>query len=269
MRDVVYACFADPLRHEQIAQLIRRVSSNRSDVRDTLLSDIDVSRVRRVLDLGCGFGFMARYLAPRVAPDATFTGIDACEANRDSFLASVTQSGRGGDFFCACLNEVLDWPDGHFDLVVASYSLYYFADLVPDIARVLSPHGLFVTTTHTRRSCSELLRALDLHSDDAEVLKLADRFSAEHGAEHLGRYFAEVERVDFVNSLVFDAERGDDDWLAYVRFKLPLLLPTDGLEQGTAPAGLLESARAILASEHRIVIDKSDTGFRCRRPRCQ
>ena len=67
---------------------------------------------------------------------------------------------------------------------------------------------------------------------------------------------------------MFDAEQGEEDWLAYIRFKLPLLLPQGQTAQGSAATKLVDTARAILASKRRLVLDKSDTGFRCRGPRC-
>jgi len=76
--------------------------------------------------------------------------------------------------------------------------------------------------------------------------------------------FPRVERVDYRNSLYF-GERDQEDLLAYLRFKLPLL-GADPRDVGWSEE--LES-RAVeaLRRNGRVVVRKDDTLFICGAPR--
>jgi ubiquinone/menaquinone biosynthesis C-methylase UbiE len=265
--DALYlSSFESPSQHEVISDIIRRTSTNRTDVREVVLRDLDLSFGRTVLDLGCGFGFMTEALAARVAPDALITGIDVCPANEAPYLERVASTGRTGRFVCQCLDRRLDWPDASFDVVVASYALYFFPDVLPEVARVLSSRGVFLAVTHTERSCVDLMRATGLNESNSRLVALIRRFSAETAGPLLARWFAEVERVDYRNALTFDAAH-DDDFLTYLRFKLPLLL-RDPAPGGALPEPLARTARATLSRQGRVVLEKDDAAFRCKRPQC-
>lgn len=257
--------FESPVRHAAISELIRRRSVNRADVREVALAGLDLGDAKSVLDLGCGFGFMTEAIAPRVAADALIVGIDACEANEQPYLACVAASGRRGEFSCRRIESRLEWPDESFDLVLASYALYFFPEVVADIARVLARHGVFLAVTHTERSCRELLRAVGLPETNAPLLRTICGFSAESGAEQLSRWFDEVEHVRYENALVFDGD-APDDLLTFVRFKLPLLLPeiTAGDE---LPETIAQAVHSYIEQDTPLRLDKEDAAFRCRRPR--
>jgi len=258
--------FIDPVQHTLISEIIRRHSSNRDDVRDVALDGLDLSGVRTVLDLGCGFGFMSEAVARRVAPDAELVGIEACAANEGPYLERVGAAGRRGRFICQRIEQRLDWPSGSIDLVVASYALYFFPQIVPEIARVLRPEGLFLALTHTESSCRELLRVAGLRISDTRLLGSIRQFSAETGQQILSPWFGEIQRVDYRNSLTFEVA-DYDDFLSYLRFKLPLILPES--EPGTeVPKPMADAIRATLTRQKKLVFPKDDAAFRCRCPRC-
>jgi SAM-dependent methyltransferase len=257
--------FQSPDTHEFVSAIIRRRSTNPIDVREAVLGDLDLSFARQVLDLGCGFGFMAEALAPRVAPDATLVGIDVWPSNERTFLERVGATGRRARFMCAKVSSEFPCPDRGYDLVVCSYALYFFVDALPEVARVLAPHGLFLTITHSDCSFVGLLQAVGLAQDGSSLLALTRRFSAENGQELLGRWFGEVARIDYPNKLCFGPEHADE-FLAYLQFKLPLLVrgatPGDDL-----PDGLAHSAREALTREGQVVVEKNDAAFLCRSPK--
>jgi len=257
--------FENPDRHAAVSEIIRRRSANPADVRDAVLGGLDLAQVRTVLDLGCGFGFMSEAVARRVAPDAQITGVDACAANERPFLERIALTGRAARFVCRRVGSRLDWPEGSFDLVVASYALYFFPEALPEVARVLSPQGLFVAVTHSERSCRDLARVVGLPPSDARALAAIRGFSAENGADLLARWFAELERIDYRNALAFDAA-DEEEFLTYMRFKLPFLLP-EAAWDGELAERLLRAARASLAGQGRLIINKDDAAFRCRSPR--
>ncbi len=265
MADMFLSSFERPSQHEAVSDIIRRRSTNPTDVREALLYGLDLSRAGAVLDLGCGFGFMTEAIAQRVAPDARIVGVDACPANQAPYLARVAATGRTGQFVCRRIERRLDWPDDSFDLVVATYTLYFFPEVLPEVARVLTPHGVFLAVTHTEASCRDLACVLGLPESDSLLLAGVRDFSAESGAHRLAPWFEDVVRIEYRNSLVFDAA-DQDDLLAYLRFKLLLLAPQAALAGELAEA--LAHAAEVLACLGRVVLEKNDAAFRCTRPRC-
>ena len=266
MVDWSLSSFESPSWHAAIADIIRRRSTNRADVREVVLDGLDLSSATTILDLGCGFGFMIGAVARRVAPDARIVGVDACSANEQPYLELVAGASRAGCFVRRRIDTRLNWPADSFDLIVASYSLYFFPEVIPEVARVLAPRGLFIALTHMEESCQGLLHALGVEETDSHLLPVCRNFSAENGSRLLAPWFGEVERVDYHNSLEFGAAE-HDDLLAYLRFKLPFLAP--GLEPGSElPEPLWRTIQASLSHQGRVVLAKNDAAFRCRKPLC-
>lgn len=257
--------FASPARHEAVSAVIRRHSTNPEDVRRVALAGLDLSSVREILDLGCGFGFMTEAVANRASLDARIVGIDACPRNEGPFLERVARTGRQGTFLCGRVEHGLSWPDGAFDLVVASFSLYFFPEILSEVARVLAPAGCFLTVTHAEHSCRDLLHTMGLGESASQLLSVIRRFSRENGAEILAPWFGNIERIDYQNTLSFGAEE-IEDLLAYLTFKLPVLAPCPGVE-GRRPDELAAAARSLLAGRSAVELEKNDSIFRCREPR--
>jgi SAM-dependent methyltransferase len=266
MADPSLAPFADPTRHLGASEIIRRRSTNSTDVRHALLAGLDLAFARNILDLGCGFGFTAEAIARRAAPDAQIIGVDACPANAPLYLERIAATGRTARFAEQHIRKHLDWPNHAFDLVIASYALYFFPEVLPEVARVLSPGGLLFAVTHTENSCRDLLRAAGLPISDVHLLGHIRNFSAENGQARLSPWFTQIERVDYRNQLVFPPA-AYDEFLTYLRFKLPLLL-AESEPGGAVPLPLANAIRATLARQETIAFEKNDAAFRCRGPRC-
>lgn len=253
--------YADPEAHARISRLIRKHSSNDREVRREMLRSLDLSRARDILDLGCGFGFWAEELATRVAPDAMFTGVDACEGDETSYGRCVASMGRQARFLWAHLVSDLPFRDASFDLVVAAYSLYFFVDVIPDVARVLRPGGIFLAATHSEASFTGLLSAVGMAHEECPLLRSLRRFSSESGGALLASVFPHVEHIHYLNTLTFE-EDDLGDLLAYLSFKLPLVRA--GVRFGAElPRSFVEAAAAALRSRGRLVVEKDDTLFVC------
>jgi SAM-dependent methyltransferase len=101
---------------------------------------------RRVLDVGCGSGPLAAWLADRGADVVGFDG--SAEMVR---LARERDIDRA-EFHHADLRRRLDFlDDDSFDLAVASLVLHYLRDWVPplrELSRVLRPGARLVVSTH-------------------------------------------------------------------------------------------------------------------------
>jgi ubiquinone/menaquinone biosynthesis C-methylase UbiE len=266
MGDPTLSAYECPARHAAVSEIIRSCSTNPVDVSETVLRGLDLSHARSVLDLGCGFGFLTDAIAERLRSDAVIVGVDACAANEGPYLKRVGESGRSVRFVHQRIDAQLDSPDRSFDLVIACYSLYFFVDVLPEVARVLVPGGVFLAVTHTEQSCRDLLRVAGLRGANSRLIEIVRRFSVENAERSLARWFAVVERVDYHNSLTFDPSQRDD-LLAYLRFKLPFLSP-EAHPGSDLPAPLGRSVRSALARQGRVVVAKDDAAFRCTRPRC-
>jgi hypothetical protein len=148
--------------------------------------------------------------------------------------------------------------------VAASYSLYFFPAIIPEVARVLQPGGTFVAITHSETGFSSLLRALGVPPEHSALRSMIEGFSAENGASRLQRHFAQVEQRPYPNTLAFRAA-DMSEFLALVRFKAPQLAPAVG--GAASPADIEERARDLLQYSGSLLIEKNDAAFLCTGPR--
>jgi ubiquinone/menaquinone biosynthesis C-methylase UbiE len=97
----------------------------------------------RVLDVGCGTGYLTALLAEAVAPNGTAVGVDPSEAMVSQ--ASESRSGAGARYLVG-FAESLALEDGSFDVVTSSLALHHIDEdqrhaAAAEMARVLRPGG--------------------------------------------------------------------------------------------------------------------------------
>ncbi len=99
---------------------------------------------RRILDVGCGTGYLLRELAARVPAAAELAGIDAAPAMIETARAAARDDRLR---FSAGVAERLPFAAETFDLVVTTTSFDHWADQqagLAECARVLTPGGQLV-----------------------------------------------------------------------------------------------------------------------------
>jgi ubiquinone/menaquinone biosynthesis C-methylase UbiE len=99
---------------------------------------------RRILDVGCGTGYLLRQLAARCPQASELAGIDAAPAMIEVAAATAADDRL---HFLVGTAEKLPWPAGAFDLVVSTTSFDHWADQqagLTECARVMVPGGTLV-----------------------------------------------------------------------------------------------------------------------------
>jgi ubiquinone/menaquinone biosynthesis C-methylase UbiE len=136
----------------------------------------------RILDVGCGTGYLLGRLAGRVPRARVLAGIDPAPAMIQVAAGAATDARLR---FVVGTAEQLPWPDRSFDLVVSTTSFDHWADQragLAQCARVLAPGGCLVLAdlfsvlllptlvagrrgkARTRRRATQLLTAAGLHT---------------------------------------------------------------------------------------------------------
>ncbi|GAA2271024.1 hypothetical protein GCM10010149_10630 [Nonomuraea roseoviolacea subsp. roseoviolacea] len=96
----------------------------------------------RVLDVGCGTGYLSRILAPVVTPSGHVTGLDPSPA----MIEYATRHAPANCTYVTGEGQDLPFPDGSFDLVVSSLAVHHIPvearpEALRQMLRVLRPGG--------------------------------------------------------------------------------------------------------------------------------
>jgi len=182
------------------ARLRRRASAYTGaavaeDARVQIVAAVAEVEPRRVLEVGCGWGELAEWIArdtgaevvavdlsPRMVELARRRGVDA----------------RVGDA------EQLPFADGEFDAAVAAWMLYHVPNrdrAIAELARVLRPGGRLVAATN---SVTHLQELRELVGSGPSTIA----FSRETGEKQLLPHFVGVTRIDIDGELAF-SDRGE------------------------------------------------------------
>jgi SAM-dependent methyltransferase len=147
---------------------------------------------RRVLEVGCGWGWFAQRLVAEL-------GVEVVAIDQSPRMVELARE-RGVDARVGDA-QALDLPDGELDVAVANWMLYHVADLdraLSELARVLRPGGRLVAATNGLRHLHELWSLVGRDRADEPV-----RFFAESAEASLRPHFARIERRDAVGPVTF------------------------------------------------------------------
>jgi SAM-dependent methyltransferase len=161
------------------------------DPRDVMWDEIVAAAPRRVLEVGPGPGEVSERMQREL-------GVEVVAIDVSERMVELARW-RGVDARVGDAQE-LPFADGEFDLVVAAWVLFHYADLdhgLAEIARVLRPGGRLVAVTNSEEHLGEA-RA---HAGFTMVGRLS--FSRENGEESLRRHFTRVRRKDVDGRLTF------------------------------------------------------------------
>jgi SAM-dependent methyltransferase len=193
------------------------------DARVPLVAAVVEAAPRRILEVGCGWGELAEWLARE-------TGAEVVATDRSPRMIELARA-RGVDAKLADVQE-LPFADGEFDVAVAAWMLYHVPGLeraIAELARVLRPGGRLIAVTNSRFHLMELR---DLVGSGPSTLS----FARETGEELLSPHFAHIRREDIDGHLEF-ADRAEVE--EYVRASISMSPFVENL-----PAAVEEPFRA-------------------------
>jgi SAM-dependent methyltransferase len=204
--------YADPSKLEARSALHARFSTNPVQLDEWVLGLVDLTRVHRALDAGCGTGNFLIPLARKVgALGGAVVGLDIATGTLDEARRKATTEGLPVECIVGDI-EALPFEDASFDLVLANYMLYHVPDLLRGIAelrRVLRPGGTLLAATNGDAHMAELWEIMEegfgraaISGPDVPHLLASARdksrfsFSLQNGAQTLQTAFADV-RLEF------------------------------------------------------------------------
>ena len=266
--------FRNVQKHLLIEQLIRQFSTNKEDIRKTALNQVDLSNCQNVLELGCAFGAFTEALKDKLHPAAKITGLDIIPEYKHFFLEACRRAGYAGTFSSSGIDQIKKYSAGSFDLVICSYALYFFADMIPEIARILKRDGIFITITHSQCNMQELIgitkkilkmNTLLTDNQSLPIEIIVSQFSAENGEKLLHPFFGRIKAIDFKNTLVFQP-REIDFFVEYYQFKSPFFFMGTSAHKKNIVDQLMCELKESATNEEVITMCKDDKIFIASQP---
>jgi ubiquinone/menaquinone biosynthesis C-methylase UbiE len=270
----IHKVFRNVQKHRLIEQLIRQFSTNKEDIRKKALTQTDLSFCENVLELGCAFGSFTEALKDRLHPAAKINGLDIVPEYKPFFLEACKNAGYTGTFSSSGINSIKKYPAATFDLVICSFALYFFAEMIPEIARILKKDGIFITITHYQSNMQELIGITKKILEQNELLNgdeplpievIVRQFSAENGQELLTKSFGRVIPIEFINMLNFHRHE-INFFIEYFNFKSPFFLIGTNTDSKLIVNELIRELQNMATEKNVITMCKDDRIFICSQP---
>lgn len=193
--------------------LHEKYSTNKQGWFNWLFNQIDFSKVNRLLELGCGNGKLWQE-----------NRIDL--RNREIFLSDISEgmveevrNKLGSDFNCIVADvEKIPFKDSYFDSIIANHVLFYLNDLnlgLKEIDRVLKSDGILYCSTYGKNHMKEITEIVQNFDSRINLSNhsLYDIFGLENGEDILSKYFSNIQRMDYQDSLAITESKPLTDYI--------------------------------------------------------
>lgn len=170
------------------------------DAREVTFRAVAEVEPRRVLEVGCGQGWLSERIQRELHCEVT--ALDQSE-----HMVELTR--RRGVHAIVGDVHALPFEDGAFDCAVAAWMLYHAIDLdqaLSELSRVLVPGGRLVAVTNDQNHLIELAELLG-------AVRVEYSFSGESGEAELGRHFASIDRREAYGSVTFPGRAEAQDFV--------------------------------------------------------
>jgi ubiquinone/menaquinone biosynthesis C-methylase UbiE len=267
--------FKDVSTHKEVAGVISRNLTSETDIRDVALNNMDLGGKHSVLDLGCGFGFFTEGLSGKNHEVTNITGIDCHPEYEWFYFHSCEKVGTlvKKKFISQGIETIKSLPSRSYDIILCSYALYFFPEMIPEIARVMKKDGLFIAITHAMphlHQFSDYVRAF-LVTEGVPIYKenpyeaLIRKFSDKNGLPLLSKEFDTICTRNYRSKLVFGKE-DFDDFTIYFKFKHNFFIPSSLDPDDRLHSMVLDSVKDYLDGGRKMEITKDDVIFICSDP---
>ena len=237
-------------------RLHEKYSTNKQGWFNWLFEKIDFSKVNRLLELGCGNGKLWQE-----------NKIDL--RNREIFLSDISEgmveevrNKLGSDFNCIVADaEKIPFKDAYFDAIIANHVLFYLNDLnqgLNEISRVLKPNGVLYCSTYGSKHMKEITDIVQSFDSRINLSNhsLYDVFGLENGQSILKKYFTNVQRMDYQDSLEITESKPLIDYIMSCHGNQNEIL-------GPKLNEFKEYIEEILKKDGKIVVTKQAGLFKC------
>jgi len=157
----------------------------------------------KILELGCGPGYMWQENANRIPSTWNITLSDLSTGMLDSAWRNLVVTGRNFKFKEIDAQEI-PFADETFDAVIANFMLYHVPDrpkAIAEIKRVLKPGGKLIAATvgdHHLQEVMEVLRKVHISKTWESY---ANPFTLENGLEQLKPFFLNMTLFRYEDNL--------------------------------------------------------------------
>jgi len=136
------------------------------EIGDRLVAHLDFTKIdpKRILDIGCGTGYVTRLLSQKFKKSQV-TALDLSEpmVRYTRKQHKIRLPWHGKRHHCVADGCALPFADASFDLVTSNLAMQWVAnpgDMLAEMRRVLAPGGLMLFATFGRRTLAELRQSL-------------------------------------------------------------------------------------------------------------
>ena len=189
-----------------------KYSINKLGFGNWLFSHYDISPNTKILELGCGTGDMWKSKLHLIDKSIELTLTDFSE-NMVS-IAKNTLGEHNHISYDVVNIENIPYADNSFDRVIANMMLYHVPDLdkgLSEVKRILREDGYFYCATYGENGIMPFIAGLLKEYGITDTTNKI--FTLQNGAGILKKYFSNIQRLDYEDSL---AVTDIDDVLDYI-----------------------------------------------------
>jgi SAM-dependent methyltransferase len=209
--DLLTSQYRDPSNLNARVRLHERFSTNPLGWHPWVFEHLDISARSRLLEVGCGPGYLWRRNLKRIPLTWRVLLTDFSIGMTETAFRHLHKRAR---FQFATLDvQAIALPSEHFDAVIANHMLHHVPALdqaLAEIWRVLKPGGRFLATTNGRRHLQELrdfvlrCQAGEEAAIPREVTggQVVENFTLENGPDRMSPWFSEIDLKRYDDALV-------------------------------------------------------------------
>lgn len=189
-----------------------KYSTNKLGFGNWLFSHYDLSPNTKVLELGCGTGDMWKSKLHLVDKSIELTLTDFSEN-----MVSIVKNALGEQdniSYSIVDIESIPYADNSFDRVIANMMLYHVPDLnkgLSEVKRVLTEDGYFYCATYGENGIMPFIAGLLKEYGITDTTN--KNFTLQNGYGILQKYFSNIQRLDYEDSLAVTDVNGVLDYI--------------------------------------------------------